>query len=251
MQKLRKSYKTEINPTPEQIQIINKTIGVCRFVYNFFLSHNKELYEKEKKFLSGMDFSKWINNNYIKENPEYAWIKEVSSKSVKQSIMNADRAFKRFFKKQSRFPRFKKKNKSDVKMYFVKTDAKVMISCERHRIKIPTLGWVRVKEKGYIPTNSNTYTIKSGTVSCKAGRYYVSVLVKEEEKPQEELKDSGIGIDLGIKEFAATSNGIRKKNINKTLKVKKLEKQLRREQRCLSRKYEDYKKRKKKGEATR
>ena len=246
-----KSYKTEVKPTLEQIQMINKTIGTCRFVYNFFLAHNKEVYEKEKKFVSGMDFSKWLNNIYIKENPEYSWIKEVSSKSVKQSIMNADRAFKRFFKGQSRFPNFKKKGKSDVKMYFVKTDAKVIIPCERHRIKIPTLGWVRIKEKGYIPTNPSTHIIKSGTVSCKAGRYYVSVLIEEQENSQSELNDFGIGIDLGVKDFAITSNGITKKNINKSSRLKKLEKQLKREQRCLSRKYEDYKKRSKKGEATR
>ena len=165
--------------------------------------------------------------------------------------MNADRAFKRFFKGQSRFPNFKKKGKSNVKMYFVKTDAKVIIPCERHRIKIPTLGWVRIKEKGYIPTNPSTHIIKSGTVSCKAGRYYVSVLIEEQENPQSELNDFGIGIDLGIKDFAITSNGITKKNINKSSRLKKLEKQLKREQRCLSRKYEDYKKRSKKGEATR
>ena len=249
--RLLKSYKTEIKPTLEQIQMINKTIGTCRFVYNFFLAHNKEVYEKEKKFVSGMDFSKWLNNIYIKENHEYSWIKEVSSKSVKQSIMNADRAFKRFFKGQSRFPNFKKKGKSDVKMYFVKTDAKVIIPCERHRIKIPTLGWVRIKEKGYIPTNPSTHIIKSGTISCKAGRYYVSVLIEEQENPQSELNDFGIGIDLGVKDFAITSNGITKKNINKSSRLKKLEKQLKREQRCLSRKYEDYKKRSKKGEVTR
>ena len=78
------------------------------------------MYEKEDKFVSGMDFSKWLNNVYLKDNPEYLWIKEISSKSVKQSVMNAERAFKRFFKHQSGFPKFKKKNKSDVKMYFVK-----------------------------------------------------------------------------------------------------------------------------------
>lgn len=248
---LLKSYKTEIKPTSEQLQIINKTIGTCRFVYNLYISHNKEIYEKEKKFISGMDFSRWLNNVYLKENPEYFWIKDVSSKSVKQSIMNADRAFKRFFKGQSKFPNFKKKGKSDVKMYFVKTDTKVVIPCERHCIKIPTLGWIRIKEKGYIPTNSNTHIIKSGTVSCKAGRYYVSVLVEEQGKPQSKLNDFGIGIDLGVKDFAITSNGITKKNINKSSILKKLEKQLKREQRCLSRKYEDYKKRLKKGEATR
>ena len=252
MRKLLKSFKTEIKPTPEQIQKINQTIGTCRYVYNRYLSHNKEVYEKEKKFVSGMDFSKWLNHVSLLENPEKAWIKDVSSKSVKQSIMNAEKAFKRFFNHQSGFPRFKKKNKSDVKMYFVKTDAKTRIKCERHRIKIPTLGWVRLKEKGYLPVTKSGKVIKSGSVSCKAGRYYVSVLVEEKEQEKPQLHEFGLGIDLGVKEFAVISNGNVKKNINKTEKVKKLEKKLKREQCCLSRKYEDYKKRKeKKGEATR
>lgn len=250
---LLRSYKTEINPTPEQKQIINRTIGVCRFVYNFYLAHNKEIYDKEKRFVSGMDFSKWLNNEFIPNNQEYNWIKEVSSKSVKQSIMNADRAFKNFFKGKSRFPKFKKKSKSDVKMYFVKTDSKVIILCERHRIKIPTLGWVQLKEKGYIPTNPKTHIIKSGTISYKAGRYYISVLVEQEEIPKPQLDDFGIGIDLGIKDFAICSNGKTYKNINKSYQIRKLEKKLKREQRSLSRKYESYKKQNKnlKGVATR
>ena len=248
-----KSYKTEINPTPEQKQIINHTIGVCRFVYNFYLAHNKEMYDKEKCFVSGIDFSKWLNNEFVPNNQEYRWIKEVSSKSVKQSIMNADRAFKNFFKGKSRFPKFKKKNKSDVKMYFVKTDSKVIIACERHRIKIPTLGWVRLKEKGYIPTNPNTHIIKSGTISCKAGRYYISVLVEQQGNVKPQLDNFGIGIDLGIKDFAICSNGKTYKNINKSSQIRKLEKKLKREQRSLSRKYENYKKLNKilKGGATR
>ena len=92
-----KSYKTEINPTPEQKQIINRTIGVCRYVYNFYLAHNQEIYKNDKRFVSGMDFSKWLNNEFIPNNPDLHWIKEVSSKSVKQSVMNAERAFKNFF----------------------------------------------------------------------------------------------------------------------------------------------------------
>ena len=237
-----KSFKTEINPTLEQIHKINKTIGTCRFVYNFYIAHNKEIYAAERKFISGMDFQKWLNHTYLKENPEYSWIKEVSSKSVKQSIMNADKAFQRFFKQQGAFPRFKKKGKSDVTMYFVRNNPKDC-RCERHRLNIPTLGWVRLKEKGYVPTTKQGYVIKSGTISQKAGRYYVSVLidVPKTEKPQ--LNDFGLGMDLGIKDFAIISNGITKKNINKTTKLKKLEKQLKREQRCLSRKYEDSKKR--------
>ena len=248
-----KSYKTEINPTPEQKQIINRTIGVCRYVYNFYLAHNQEIYKIEGCFVSGINFSKWLNNEFVPNNPEFQWIKEVSSKSVKQSIMNAERAFKNFFKGKSKFPKFKKKNKSDVKMYFVKTDAKVIIQCERHRIKIPTLGWVRLKEKGYIPTNPNTHIIKSGTVSYKAGRYYVSILVEEQEQERPVLNNFGIGIDLGVKDFATCSNGKVYKNINKGSRIIKLEKKLRREQRSLSRKYESCKKLNKnlKGETTR
>ena len=251
--KLLKSYKTEINPTSEQKQAINRTIGVCRFIYNFYIAHNQEVYESEKRFVSGMNFSKWLNNEFIPNNSEFSWIKAVSSKSVKQSIMNAERAFKNFFKGKSKFPKFKKKNKSNVKMYFVKTDSRVIISCERHRIKIPTLGWVRLKEKGYIPTNTNTHIIKSGTVSCKAGRYYVSVLVEQEETTKPRLSDFGIGIDLGLKDFAICSNGKIYKNINKGSQIRKLEKKLKREQRSLSRKYKSYKKQNKisKGGATR
>lgn len=237
-----RSYKTEINPTFEQQQIINRTIGVCRYVYNFFIAYNKSIYENEKRFVTGMEFSKWLNNEFIPNNSDYAWIKEVSSKSVKQSIMNADKSFKNFFKGRTRFPKFKKKAKSDVKMYFVKTDAKAIISCERHRIKIPTLGWVQIKEKGYIPTNPNTHTIKSGTVSYKAGRYYVSVLVEEKERKKPILNIFGIGIDLGIKKFAICSNNKIYENINKNFYMKKLDKKIKREQRCLSRKYENYKK---------
>ena len=248
-----KSFKTEIKPTQEQIVKINKTIGTCRYLYNFYLAHNKELYDKGEKFMSAKSFSVWLNNEYIPDNQDKSWIKEVSSKAAKRSLENANRAFSSFFKGQSGFPRFKKKSNQDVKMYFVKTDAKAVIRCERHRIKIPTLGWVRLKEKGYIPTTKQGYVIKSGTVSCKAGRYYVSVLIDVPDTEKIRLNDFGLGIDLGVKEFAVISDGVIKKNINKTAKLKKLEKKLKRNQRCLSRKYEDLKKRnnKMKGEATR
>ena len=246
MKKLLKSFKTEINPSKEQIIKINKTIGACRYIYNFYLAHNKELYDKGDKFISGKSFSVWLNNEYLPDNPDKLWIKEVSSKSVKKSIEDGYTAFTKFFKHQSSFPKFKKKDKSDVKMYFVKTDAKSTIWCERHRIKIPTLGWMKLKEKGYIPTTKDGYVIKSGTVSKKADRYYVSVLVEISDTNIVNNNNDGIGIDLGLKDFAIISNGKTYKNINKSRKVKKLEKQLRREQRCLSRQYEYLKK----GEST-
>ena len=163
------------------------------------------------------------------------------SKAVKKSIEDGCTAFTRFFKHQSAFPNFKKKGRSDVKMYFVKNNPKDC-ACERHRIKIPTLGWVRLKEKGYIPTTKDGWKIRSGTVSVKADRYYVSVLVEIPDISVVDHNNDGIGIDLGIKDLAVVSNGSTYKNINKSVKLKKLEKQLCREQRCLLRKYENLKK---------
>ena len=240
-----KSFKTEINPTAEQKIKINKTIGTCRYVYNFYLGHNKALYDKGEKFMTGKSFSVWLNNEYIPNHPEKVWIKEVYSKAVKKSIENGCIAFIRFFKHQSAFPNFKKKGKSDVKMYFVKNNPKDC-RCERHRLNIPTLGWVRIKEKGYIPTTKDGWTIKSGTVSIKAGKYYVSVLVEIPDAEIANNSNEGIGIDMGLKDLAIVSNGKTYKNINKSARVKKLEEKLRREQRCLSRKYENLKK----GEST-
>ena len=247
-----KSFKTEINPTAEQKHKINKTIGTCRFVYNFYLAHNREIYERENRFVSGYDFSIWLNNNYIPNNPEFSWIKEVSSKSVKQSIMNAQKAFKNFFDKKANFPKWKKKSNSDVKMYFVRNN-KTDCQCMRHKINIPALGWVKLKEKGYIPTSKDGHIIKSGTVSCKAGKYYVSVLIEIPENEKPVLNNLGMGIDLGVKDFAVCSNGKVYKNINKSSRIRKLEKKLKREQHRLSRKYESLKKSKNnlKGEVTR
>ena len=240
-----KSFKTEINPTEEQKVKIRKTIGACRYIYNFYLAHNKELHDNGEKFMSGKSFSVWLNNEYLPKNPDKLWMKEVSSKSVKRSIENGSVAFTRFFKHQSAFPNFKKKGKSDVKMYFVKNNPKDC-RCERHRINIPSLGWVRMKEKGYIPTTKDGYVVKSGHVSIKADRYYVSVLIEIPNNKIANNSKEGIGIDLGLKDFAIVSNGKTYKNINKSAKLKKLEKQLIREQRSLSRKYENLKK----GEST-
>ena len=247
---MKKAYKMEINPTDKQKSKIHRTIGVSRFIYNFYIARNKEIYEREGKFVSGMDFSKWLNNEYIPNNQEMKWIKEVSSKATKQAIMNGDKSFRDFFKKAKGFPKFKKKKNQDVKAYFPKNN-KTDWTIERHRVKIPTLGWIRLKEFGYIPVNS---IVKSGTVSQKADRYYVSILVEETYIKISNPNNEGLGIDLGIKEFAICSNGNKFKNINKTSTVKKIEKKLKREQRKLSRKYESLKIRNKnikEGRATR
>jgi len=248
MKKLLKAYKTEINPTIKQKIKINQSIGICRYLYNSYLAKNQELYnqfkdgllDKKSSFISANDFDKYINHE-VKTLEEYNWINICGSKARKKAICNAETAYKRFWKGQGYFPRFKKKSKSDVKLYFPKnnkTDWKV----ERNKINIPSLKWVHLKEKGYIPANAN---IISGTVSEKANRYYVSVLIEVADK-NNISNNQGIGIDLGLKDLAIASSGEIYKNINKTRKVKKLEKKLKKEQRKLSRKYENLKVRNKK-----
>ncbi len=253
---MKRAYKTEINPTLEQKKKINQSIDVCRWLYNSYLAKNKELYnqykdrliDKKQAFISANDFDKYINNE-VKTLEEYKWINSCGSKARKKAICNAENSFKRFFKGQSKFPRFKKKNKQEIKLYFPK-NAKNDWYRERHFIQIPTIGKVKLKEFGYIPIKAK---IISGTVSRKADRYYVSVIVETNENIIENNDSEGIGIDVGLKDFAICSNGLTKKNINKTSKVKKLEKKLKREQRKLSRKYESLKLRNKnieKGKAT-
>lgn len=229
-----KSFKTEIRPTEEQKDIINRTIGTCRFVYNFYIAQNKERHERGEPFMTGKAFSVWMNNEYLPANPDKAWIKDVGSKAVKKSMENACVAYQRFLKGLSGFPSFKRKGRSDPKMYFVRNNPNDCL-CERHRIKIPTLGWMRLKEKGYLPVTSSGIIIKSGTVSVKAGRYYVSVLADVPDICKETPKGEPVGIDFGLKEFAVVSDGTVWPNINKTDRVRKLERKLKREQRKLSR----------------
>ena len=252
-----KAFKAEIKPTEQQKRKINQSIGVCRWLYNSYLAKNNELYElyknnkidKKEAFMSANNFDKYINNE-IKTLEEYEWINSCGSKARKKAICNAETAYKRFFKGQSKFPRFKKKKNQDVKIYFPKNN-KTDFKVDRHKINIPTLKWVRLKEKGYIPTNAK---VISGTVSRKADRYYVSVICEIDWNiPSGEYKE-GLGIDLGIKDLAICSDRTTYKNINKTKRIKKLEKKLKREQKRLSRKYESLKLRNKKekgGNATR
>lgn len=252
MRKLLKAFKTEIRPTKTQIEKIHQSIGICRFLYNQYIARNIWLYrlyqrgildEHQRHFVPANDFDKYVNHTLKKQFP---WINQCGSKARKKAIVNAETAFKRFFAGKSGFPRFKKKSRQDVKLYFPKNnvgDWKIW----RHKIQIPTLKAVRLKEYGYLPQGVK---IKNGYISYEAGRYYVSVTAEIEEKSRynNDLAASyspsskGIGIDLGIKSLAVISDGRTFKNINKSSKVKRLEKRLRREQRRLSRKQEFKKK---------
>ena len=230
-----KALKIELKLTNEQKIQVNKTIGVERFIYNEYIKYNQEQYELGNKFVSANDFSKYINNVYLPNNPDKKWIKDVSSKSAKQAMTYGEQAFKRFFKGLSSFPVFKKKGKNELGAYFVKNNKKDF-EFYRHKIKIPTLKFVRVKEYGYIPKNA---IIKSGTITKIADRYFLSLIMEVEDTVKATNTSSkGLGVDLGIKDTAICSDGRVFKNINKTIKIKKLKKKLKREQRKMSRSIE-------------
>ena len=230
-----KALKIEIKLTNEQKIQVNKTIGVERFIYNEYIKYNQEQYELGNKFVSAFDFSKYINNIYLPNNPDKKWIKDVSSKSINQTMIYGEKAFKNFFKGLSSFPVFKKKGRNELGAYFVKNNKKDF-EFYRHKIKIPTLKFVRIKEYGYIPKNA---IIKSGTITKIADRYFLSLIIEVEDIVKtENTSIKGLGVDLGIKDTAICSNGMVFKNINKTIKIKKLKKKLKREQRKMSRSIE-------------
>ena len=230
-----KALKIELKLTVSQKIKVCQTIGTERFIYNEYIKYNQEQYKLGNKFVSANDFSKYLNNIYLPNNPDKRWIKDVSSKSVKQAMTYGEKAFKRFFKGLSSFPIFKKKGRNELGAYFVKNNKKDF-EFYRHKIKIPTLKFVRVKEYGYIPKNTN---IKSGTITKIANRYFLSLIIEVKDIVKtENTSTKGLGIDLGIKDTAICSDGMVFKNINKTKKVKKLKKKLKREQRKMSRSYE-------------
>ena len=229
-----RTYKIEIKPTIEQENQILKTMGVCRFLYNLYIEQQIKYYKDNNKFLSSNEFDKWYRKEFITD--ETKWLLEVSSKARKQSILDCEKAFKKFFKKQSNFPKFKKRNKNDCSVYFCKDG--YQIKHNRHNIKLPLLGWIRFKEFGYLPKNKD---IISGRITKRADRYFVSLMVDENITSKSVSYSDGIGIDFGVKDLAITSTNKVYKNINKNKQVKRLEKQLRHQQRCLSRKYESNK----------
>ena len=236
-----KALKIELKLTLAQKIKVCQTIGTERFIYNEYIKYNQEQYKLGNKFVSANDFFKYINNIYLPNNPDKKWIKEVSSKSVKQAMIYGEKAFKNFFKGLSAFPIFKKKGRNELGAYFVKNNKKDF-EFYRHKIKIPTLKFVRVKEYGYIPKNAN---IKSGTITKIVDRYFLSLIIDVKDIVKtENTSTKGLGIDLGIKDTAICSDGKVFKNINKTKKVKKLKKKLKREQRKMSRSIEHSKSKK-------
>ena len=236
-----KAYKVELKPTSEQIEKIERTMGICRYVYNLFIATNRDNFKKgTHDYMNVYAFSKWLNNEYRKANPEKLWIWEVSSKAVKKAIANADKAYKDFMNGHKGFPNFKKRNGRPVSMYLPRNNPNDL-TVERHRAKIPTLGLVRFKECGYVPRKAKAISV---TIKRRAGRYFASFLFEINIANPVSTISEGIGIDLGVKSFAVISDSRNYPNINKTERTKKLIRRLKREQRKFSRKIYKLKQRK-------
>lgn len=219
-----KAYKFRIYPNKQQTILINKTIGSSRFVFNHFLHLWNESYSKTKKGLSYNTCATMLPS--MKKSKTYAWLKEVDSIALQSSIKNLEDSFNRFFKKQSKAPRFKSK-KNPVQSYTTKNGSN-NIQIEGNKVKLPKLKWVKFANSREVKGR-----ILNATISKRpSGKYFVSLLVEEtiKELPKTE---SSIGVDLGIKDFAILDNGTIYNNNKFTYKM---EQKLKREQRKLSRK---------------
>ena len=194
---MEKAYKYRIYPNKKQREIITKTFGCCRFVYNTYLAKRIEMYEKNKEKFSYVQCANDMKN--LKS--ELEWLKEVDSTALQSSLKDLDMAYQKFFKEHTGYPKFKSK-KTHRFSYKSKCVNGTIQYCNKY-IKLPKLGMIKTKNK-LIPEGR----ILNATVSQEpSGKYYVSICCTDVDiKPLEKTENS-IGLDLGIKEFAITSDG--------------------------------------------
>jgi putative transposase len=195
---IQKAYKTEVDPNNKQITLLLKHAGCARKAWNWALD---KIQKKESK-PNAMQLHKELN---IKKQSEFAYMYEVSKCAMQESLRDLQKSFKNFFEKRAGFPKYKSKNKRIGSFRLTGC-----IHVEEKRIKLPRIGWLKLKENGYIPVDKH---ILSVTVSEKTGRWFVSILVKEEIKEQKNT-NKVIGIDLGIKTLATCSDGSQYGNPN-------------------------------------
>jgi len=240
-----KSIKVRLNPNNKQLTKLFQYAGCARFAYNWAISREQENHKQGNQFLSDNDLRKEFTQ--LKKLQEYKWLNEISNNVTKQAIKDACSAYKNFFKGQSKFPKFKSKKQStpsfyqdNIQIQFTGTHVKVekfSISTKKNKQK---LNWIKLYEKGKIPTNCKYLNPR---FTYDGLYWYVSVSIEVDDDTENTLpSNEGIGIDLGLKDLAICSDKNIYKNINKTQRVKKLEKRKRRLQRSVSRRYNKNKK---------
>ena len=231
-----KSVKVRLRPNKAQQQQLWKSAGVARLTYNWALARQKENHDNGGKFLSHYDLRKEFTA--LKKTDEYSWLYETSNNITKQAIKDACGAFLNFFKKRTKFPRFKSRRRSKPAFYNDTVKLKFKVDDSGiGKFLIEKVGWVRISE----PERIRDEKFTNPRISFDGKYWYISV-GQEVKNPIISLTNESIGIDLGIKDLAICSNGETFANINKAPKTKKQSKKLRRLQRRVSRKYEMNKK---------
>jgi len=241
-----KSIKVRLNPNNKQLTKLFQYAGSARFAYNWAINREEENHKQGNKFLSDMDLRKEFTQ--LKKLQEYKWLNEISNNVTKQAIKDACNAYKNFFKGQSKFPKFKSRKYStpsfyqdNVKIQFTDTHVKVEAFSMSKKQNKQKLNWIKLYEKRKIPIDRKYLNPR---FTYDGLYWYVSVSIEVDDNTDNTilLSNEGIGIDLGIKDLAVCSDGNTYKNINKTQRVKKLEKKKRRLQRSVSRRYDKNKK---------
>ena len=243
IKKVIKSIKVRLNPNNRQSTKLLQYAGCARFAYNWAIAREQENYKQGNKFLSDSELRKEFTQ--LKKLQKYKWLNEISNNVTKQAIKDACNAYKSFFKGQCKYPKFKSKKRStqsfyqdNLKIRFTDTHVKVEKFSMSQKQNKQKLNWIKLCEKGRIPTNCKYMNPR---FTYDGLYWYVSVGIEVDNNTELPLNE-GVGIDLGIKDLAICSDGNTYKNINKTQRVKKLEKRKRRLQRSISRKYEKNKK---------
>ena len=238
-----KTIRVMLIPNNKQETKLFQYANTARFAYNWALGREQENYKNGGKFISDGDLRKEFTQ--LKKTDEYAWLNNISNNVTKQAIKDACEAYRDFFKGYTKFPRFKSKKYSvpkfyqdNVKIQFTDTHVKVEGFATSKKKNKQKLNWIRLAEHGRIPTDCKYINprIKYDGIS-----WYITVGIECEDSDTLPSNE-GIGIDLGIKDLSICSDGNKYQNINKTQRVKKLEKRKRRLQRSISRKYEKNKK---------
>ena len=241
-----KSIKVRLNPNNKQLTKLFQYAGSARFAYNWAISREEENHKQGNKFLSDMDLRKEFTQ--LKKLEEYKWLNEISNNVTKQAIKDACSAYKNFFKGQSKFPKFKSRKHSipsfyqdNVKIQFTDTHVKVEAFSMSKKQNKQKLNWIKLYEKRKIPIDCKYMNPR---FTYNGLYWYVSVAIEVDDNTDNTTLTSneGIGIDLGLKDLAICSDKNTYTNINKTQRVKKLEKKKRRLQRSISRRYDKNKK---------
>ena len=233
-----KSMKVRLLPNNKQLTKLFQYAGCGRFAYNWAIAREQENHKLGNKFLSDNELRKEFTQ--LRKQDGYKWLNKISNNVTKQAIKDACNSYKRFFKGQSKYPKFKSKKHSkqsfyqdNVKIQFTDTHVKVEGFSMSHKRNKQKLNWIKLCEKGRIPINCKYMNPR---ITYDGLHWFVSVSVEVEDNTDIQSNE-GIGIDLGLKDLAVCSDGNTYKNVNKTQKVKKVEKRKRRLQRSISRKY--------------